>query len=309
MKLFKPKFWDKQTTLIGILLMPISIFLQILVLLKSKITKRIKVSIPIICVGNIYIGGTGKTPLTLEIVSILKELNKKVAIVKKDYQNQQDEFKLIESKEVRLFKNVSRITSINNAISNGFETVVLDDGFQDFSVERSLDIVCFNEKQLIGNGMTLPSGPLREPFSSLKRCQIIMINGETNLEFEKKIKGTSNNISIYYSKYLPTNIENFKNQNLLAFAGVGNPENFFNLLLKNNLNIIKKISFPDHYNYSLKELKDLINYSKEKKLKLITTEKDYFRIKHFKLPEIVSLNVKLEILNRNNFQKEIIKYL
>jgi len=309
MKLFKPKFWDKQTTLIGILLMPISIFLQILVLLKSKITKRIKVSIPIICVGNIYIGGTGKTPLTLEIVSILKELNKKVAIVKKDYQNQQDEFKLIESKEVRLFKNVSRITSINNAISNGFETVVLDDGFQDFSVERSLDIVCFNEKQLIGNGMTLPSGPLREPFSSLKRCQIIMINGETNLEFEKKIKDTSNNISIYYSKYLPTNIENFKNQNLLAFAGVGNPENFFNLLLKNNLNIIKKISFPDHYNYSLKELKDLINYSKEKKLKLITTEKDYFRIKHFKLPEIVSLNVKLEILNRNNFQKEIIKYL
>ena len=309
MKLFKPKFWNKQTTLIGILLIPISIFLQILVLLKRKITKRIKVSIPIICVGNIYIGGTGKTPLSLEIVSILKELNKKVAIVKKDYHNHQDEFRLIESKEVRLFKNVSRIKSINNAISNGFNTVVLDDGFQDFSVKRNLDIVCFNEKQLIGNGMTLPSGPLREPFSSLKRCQIIMINGETNLEFEKKIKNTSSNISIYYSKYLPTNIENFKNQNLLAFAGVGSPENFFNLLLKNNLNIIKKISFPDHYNYSLKELKDLINYSKEKKLKLITTEKDYFRIKHFKLPEISSFNVKLEILNKDNFQKEIIKYL
>ena len=309
MKLFKPKFWNKQTTLIGILLIPISIFLQILVLLKRKITKRIKVSIPIICVGNIYIGGTGKTPLSLEIVSILKELNKKVAIVKKDYHNHQDEFRLIESKEVRLFKNVSRIKSINNAISNGFNSVVLDDGFQDFSVKRNLDIVCFNEKQLIGNGMTLPSGPLREPFSSLKRCQIIMINGETNLEFEKKIKNTSSNISIYYSKYLPTNIENFKNQNLLAFAGVGSPENFFNLLLKNNLNIIKKISFPDHYNYSLKELKDLINYSKEKKLKLITTEKDYFRIKHFKLPEISSFNVKLEILNKDNFQKEIIKYL
>jgi len=309
MKLFKPKFWNKQTTLIGILLIPISIFLQILVLLKRKITKRIKVSIPIICVGNIYIGGTGKTPLSLEIVSILKELNKKVAIVKKDYHNHQDEFRLIESKEVRLFKNVSRIKSINNAISNGFNSVVLDDGFQDFSVKRNLDIVCFNEKQLIGNGMTLPSGPLREPFSSLKRCQIIMINGETNLEFEKKIKDTSSNISIYYSKYLPTNIENFKNQNLLAFAGVGSPENFFNLLLKNNLNIIKKISFPDHYNYSLKELKDLINYSKEKKLKLITTEKDYFRIKHFKLTEISSFNVKLEILNKDNFQKEIIKYL
>jgi len=309
MKIFKPKFWDKQNTLIKFLLMPLSVFFQILIFLRNKITKTKKMSIPVICVGNIYIGGTGKTPLSLEIVNILKQLNKKAAIVKKEYATHQDEFKLIESKEVHLFKNLTRIKSINNAINAGFDCVVLDDGFQDFSIKKNLDIVCFNEKQLIGNGTTLPSGPLREPFSSLKRCQIVMINGEENLEFEKKIKNISKDISIYYSKYLPINLKNFNNQNLLAFAGVGNPENFFDLLLNNNLNILKKISFPDHYNYSLEELKNLIHYSRERKLKLITTEKDFFRIKHFELPEIESLNVKLEILNKYKFQKKIAEYL
>ena len=108
---------------------------------------------------------------------------------------------------------------------------------------------------------------------------------------------------------MPTNIEKFKGQNLLAFAGIGNPENFFNLLEKNNLKIIKKISYPDHYNYSLKDLNDLISFSLKNNLKLITTEKDFFRIKNYKLLQIEYLSLKLEILKKNGFEKEIIKYL
>ena len=157
--------------------------------------------------------------------------------------------------------------------------------------------------------MTLPSGPLREPFSSIKRCQIIIINGVKNLEFELQIKKISNGISIYYSEYLPTNIKQFRNKNLFAFAGIGNPENFFNLLKKNNLIITKKIAFPDHYKYSLKELEKIINFCIKNNLRPVTTEKDFFRIKHFKLPKIEYLSVKLEILDKNNFEKEINKYL
>jgi len=157
--------------------------------------------------------------------------------------------------------------------------------------------------------MTLPSGPLREPFYSLKKCQIVVINGKINIKFEKKIKNVSSNISIYYSNYLPTNIEKFKGHNLLAFAGIANPENFFNLLEQNNLKIIKKISFPDHYNYSSKELNDLVNFSLKNNLRIITTEKDFFRIKNYKLLQIEYLSLKLEILKKNSFEKEIIKYL
>lgn len=309
MKMLKPKFWNKKNSLIGFFLIPFSYFLQLLFLLQKKITKQKYSSIPVICVGNIYLGGTGKTPLAIEIIKILEKSNKKVGLVKKSYTNHLDEFKLIQSKGVTLFKALSREVAIKNAVKDGFEYVVLDDGFQDFSINKNLNIVCFNEKQLDGNGMTLPSGPLREPISSLRRCQIVVINGSQNLEFEKKIKNISNNISIYYSRYHPTNIEKFKNKNLLAFAGIGNPENFFHLLKKNNLNIIKKVSFPDHYKYSLKELNNLINFSTQNDLKLVTTEKDFFRIKHLHLSQIEYLNVRLEISNKDTLEKEINKYI
>ena len=81
------------------------------------------------------------------------------------------------------------------------------------------------------------------------------------------------------------------------------------MLEKNNLNIEKKISYPDHYNYSINELNELIDFSLKNNLKLITTEKDYFRIKHFQLTQIECLNIKLEIFNKKSFEKEIIRHL
>jgi len=309
MKILKPKFWDKKNSLLSLFLLPLSIFLQILASLKKKMTIKKNVAIPVVCVGNIYLGGTGKTPLALEVVQMLIKLNKKTAIIKKFYRKHEDEFKLIESKGIKLFKNLSRYKAINKAIDNKFDCVVLDDGFQDFSINKDLNILCFSEKQLIGNGMTLPSGPLRESISSLKRCQIVVINGNRNIDFENKIKSVFKNISIYYSKYLPNNINDFKNKDLLAFAGIGNPENFFDLLENNNLKIMKKISFPDHYNYSLKELNKLINFALKNNLNLITTEKDFFRIQHFQLTQIRYLKLKLEITNKVELEKEIITHL
>ena len=309
MKILKPKFWDKKNSLLSLFLLPLSIFLQILASLKKKMTIKKDVAIPVVCVGNIYLGGTGKTPLALEVVQMLIKLNKKTAIIKKFYRKHEDEFKLIESKGIKLFKNLSRYKAINKAIDNKFDCVVLDDGFQDFSINKDLNILCFSEKQLIGNGMTLPSGPLRESISSLKRCQIVVINGNRNIDFENKIKSVSKSISIYYSKYLPNNINDFKNKDLLAFAGIGNPENFFDLLENNNLKIMKKISFPDHYNYSLKELNKLINFALKNNLNLITTEKDFFRIQHFQLTQIRYLKLKLEITNKVELEKEIITHL
>ena len=309
MKVLKPKFWSEKNSLLSFILLPISIFLQVLRVFQKKAVIKRKSSIPVICVGNIYLGGTGKTPLSLEIIKILEKIHKKTAIIKKSYREHRDEFNLIESKNIKLFKNSNRFKAICEAINQKFDCVVLDDGFQDYSINKDLNILCFNAGQLIGNGMTLPSGPLREPFSSLKRCQVVVINGNADADFEKKIKDISKNISIYYSKYLPTNIENFKEQNLLAFAGIGNPENFFKLLEDNKLKLKKKILFPDHYNYSLEELNNLIDFSLKNNLKLITTEKDFFRIKHFKLPHIKYLEVKLEISNKESFEKKIIKYL
>ena len=309
MKIFKPKFWQKKNSLISFFFLPLSFFFQFLIIIKNNLKKREKFSIPVICIGNIYLGGTGKTPLCIELAEILKKLYKKIAIVKKFYKTHDDEFKLIESKKIKLFKGPSRTQEIKKAVLDKFDCVILDDGFQDSSIFKDLNIICFNGEQLAGNEMTIPSGPLREPLSSLKNSQIIVINGNVNDVFEKKIKDMSKDISIYYSKYLPTNLDKFINHNLLAFAGIGNPDNFFNLLEKNNLRVLKKVSFPDHYNYSVKELNDLVNFAIKNNLKIITTEKDFFRIEHHKIPQIQCLNIKLEVKNKDKFEKEIIKCL
>ena len=309
MKIFKPNFWHKKNSFVAFLLMPLSIFFQFLVTFKNILIKKEKFSIPIICVGNIYLGGTGKTPLCIELAEILKKSNKKVVIIKKFHKAHEDEFKLIESKKIKLFKSPSRSLALKKAETDKFDFAILDDGFQDSSIIKDLNIICFNEEQLAGNEMTLPSGPLREPLSSLRNSQIVVINGNVNVMFEKKIKAISNDINIYYSKYLPANLNQFTKKKLLAFAGIGNPNNFFNLLEKNNLRVVKKISFPDHYKYSLKELNNLVNFSKINNLKIITTEKDYFRIQHHKISQIEYLSVKLEIESKDKFEKDIIQRL
>ena len=309
MKIFKPKFWNKKYSFFSYALLPFSFFFQFLTYCKKKIIKKKKLSVPIICVGNIYIGGTGKTPLSIEVAKMFENFNKKTAIIKKNYKSHDDEFKLIEAKKITLFKNTSRILAIEEAIKNKIEFIILDDGLQDPTLHKDLNIVCFNERQLIGNGMILPSGPLRESLSSLKNYQITVINGDRNILFEKKIKDINKEMDIYYSNYLPSNLDKFLGKDLLAFAGIGSPDNFFNLLEKNNLKITKKVSYPDHYSYSLTELRKLIKFSLINNLKIITTEKDYFRIKKFKLPEIEFLNLKLEITNRESLEKKIIKYL
>ena len=309
MKIFKPKFCQEKNSLLSFSLFPLSIFFQFLITLKKILKRKEKFSIPVICVGNIYLGGTGKTPLCIQLAGILKKFNKKNAIIKKSYKTHEDEFKLIESKKIKLFKSSSRSLALKKAEIDKFDFAILDDGFQDSSIIKDLNIICFNEEQLAGNEMTLPSGPLREPLSSLRNSQIVVINGNVNEMFEKKIKAISNDINIYYSKYLPTNLNQFTKKNLLAFAGIGNPNNFFNLLEKNNLRVVKKISFPDHYKYSLKELNNLVNFSKINNLKIVTTEKDYFRIQHHKISQIECLSVKLEIESKDKFEKDIIQCL
>ena len=310
MKIFKPRFWDyNYSSFLAILLFPIAILIQFFSLIKKLATRKKVFSIPVICVGNIYLGGTGKTPLSVKLYEILKKLNKNPAIIKKFYQEHFDEINFIKEKVENIFVHSSRVKAVAQAIERKVKTIILDDGFQDSSIKKDLNILCFNSNQLIGNGMTLPSGPLRETLASVKKANIVIINGNKSEDFEKKILKLSNNkIKIFYSNYFPKNIEKFENKKLLAFAGIGNPSNFFNLLKSYNLKIEKTFSFPDHYKYSQKDLKNLIDLSKSNDLELITTEKDYYRIKNFNFEEIKYLSVTLKINEEKKLIDEIKKY-
>ena len=172
MKIKKPKFWDrKYHTFFSLILWPLSFIYQIIVLIKKSTTNKKKFSIPTICVGNIYIGGTGKTPLSIKIWEIFKNDNSPV-IIKKNYKNHKDEVDLIK-KYSKVIVTGKRSDGINKAIEKKFGLVIMDDGYQDFEIKKNLNILCFNGEQQIGNGQTIPSGPLRENLKSLTFLQIL----------------------------------------------------------------------------------------------------------------------------------------
>ena len=309
MKIHKPKFWNSKASIFVYILYPFSLLIRAYTYLKRIFDVPHQFKIKVICVGNIYIGGTGKTPLAIYLAKGLQKIGKKTAIIKKNYVSQIDEQKLIRSNFENLITDSLRSKAIKSAEKKGFDLAILDDGFQDFKINKNLNILCFNQHQKIGNGLIIPSGPLRESLNSISDAKIAIINGIKDIEFEKLIYSYNQGISIYYSRYMPSNIKFFENKKLLAFAGIGNPENFFNLLLSFNLDVRKKLSFPDHYKFNNNELTEIINEAKKNNYQIITTEKDYFRIKNFNNYEIEYLKVELSIERGEELIDNIKKYI
>ena len=307
MKLFKPKFWKSNKNFFTVLLIPLSLITWIYIILKKTFIQKVKFNIPVICVGNIFIGGTGKTPLSIHIARKLSENGKNPAIVRKYYKSHKDEHKMIISYYNKLILNLNRSKGIYEALEKGYDAVILDDGFQDYKIKKNLSIICFNSNQLIGNGYLFPSGPLRESLGSLKNANILIINGDRSLNFEQKILKIQKDLKIYYSNYKPLNIQEFKNKKLLVISGIGNPENFFKILKDNQMNIQKKMVYPDHYEFTKNEMLKIIEYAKKNDFQIVVTEKDYYKIKDFSLENIKYLKVKLEIEKEEEFIKNVMK--
>lgn len=306
----KPKFWDyKEPGLISLLLLPFSYLVQIynfLLIKKNKID-----GIKTICIGNIYLGGTGKTPLSIETIKILNSLNYKTCFIKKDYSDQVDEQRLLESKG-KLFCKKNRIDATNSAIKENFNVAIFDDGLQDKKIKYDISIVCFNQKIGVGNGLVLPSGPLRENLKSLKKYDAVFLNGNssTELSFEKKIQEEFSNIKIFKSTYSIINLEELdNNERYLAFAGIGNFDNFIDLLKVNNINLVKTINYPDHYKYNDSDIKKIKEIAKFNEAKIITTEKDFLRINENNRNEINVVKIKLIINNKSEFTNFLKKKL
>ena len=308
MKFKKPKFWN-SINFLSVILLPFSLLTLVFNIFKSQVITENRFSIPIICVGNIFIGGTGKTPLSIYIYNLLKNKKFKPAIVRKYYPSHADEINFTKSKVRQFFSDRKRLESISKAIIKKNNVIIMDDGMQDVSVNKDLSIMCFNSTDLIGNGFLLPAGPLREQLKKVNSCRIAVINGKRNILFEKKLKSISDSIEIFQSKYEIKNLKRLRGKKILAFAGIGNPKNFFKLLRENGLKIKQEISFPDHYNYKKSEVKNLMLLAKEKGLKLITTEKDYFRVKQLGFKKIDYVSVNLKIINFKSFEKELLRNL
>ncbi len=310
MKLNKPSFWDyKKPNFLAYILLPLTFPILIRNFFAKSFSKESFHKIKTICVGNIYIGGTGKTPLSIKINNLIKAQGLKSTVIKKFYNDQSDEQSLIKN-YTNLICKKNRLDALKDAINQNFEFAIFDDGLQEKSISYDLKIVCFNNLQWKGNGFLIPAGPLREKIESLKNFDVIILNGDQkkNQDILNEIKQLNNSINIFETFYKPMNLKEFDNNaNYVAFTGIGNSENFYNTIIENKFKIIKKFSFPDHYTYSDNDLKKILNYAKNNNAKIITTEKDYLRLNSNFTQDVKYLKLELVIPDEKKLINILIK--
>ena len=301
MQIRKPLFWNEKN-IISFLLYPLTLITFIINFVK-KFSNKKKYNLKTICVGNIYIGGTGKTPLTIEINKILKKKFKTI-FIKKKYFNQLDEQNILKSNGKLICYN-DRNLCLEVAKSKKYNLAILDDGLQDKSISYDISIACFNSSSGIGNGFLLPAGPLRENISILNSYDAIFLNGENkNKKLYSNLKKICPKTKVYNANYYPVNIKKFNlKKNFLVFCGIGNPDEFLKTLKKYKFKIKEKFIFPDHFNFSNEQINKIKQVAKIKKLDIITTEKDYLRLNKKNRKDIKFLKVILKIQDIQNFSK------
>ena len=307
MKLNKPKFWETKN-FISLLLYPLTIITFLINFSKKFSIKKI-FKIKTICIGNVFIGGTGKTSLAIEIYKLLGTKLKPV-FIKKKYENHFDEINLLKDKGKIIFTS-SRENALFKAKDKKFKVAILDDGLQQKNIHYDIKIACFNTEQGLGNEFMIPAGPLRESINEIKKYDFVFLNGEKkNNKLILRIKSINRNIKIYKGKYKPTNLNKFdRNKKYLMFCGIGNPQEFEKTLIKYRFKINHKVIYPDHYKISNNEITELKKKAMKDDLCLITTEKDFFRLNKNERKNIKFLKTELKIKNKFNLKKDLISKL
>ena len=272
--------------------------------LKNQISS-FKTDIPVVVVGNINIGGTGKTPLVKYIASKLRERGLKVGIVSRgyggnfsgtlrvddntEYKKSGDEAQMLANLNVPLYLDKNRPRAIQNLINeNDCDVILSDDGLQHYKMYRDIEIIVIDGSRRLGNGLTFPAGPLRESSKRLKTGNYIINNGGPTKDGEILM-------TLQPSKFVHLNtgksydIDKWPMHNQLhAVAGLGNPGRFFDTLSQLNFDI-ERHPFPDHHQFEESDLEFLDHHP------IIMTEKDAARCKNFENPRIWYLTVEPKI--------------
>ncbi|MCX7990968.1 MAG: tetraacyldisaccharide 4'-kinase [Proteobacteria bacterium] len=304
-KIFFDLWYRKRYSYLIIFLLPLSLIYYLIVSVRNFIYDNFSLSkrldSKVISIGNINLGGTGKTPFLIYQLKDLTKKYKKILVLSRGYGSKikgelsdsdgfSDEGRLIKSKfpEIVVWTGKDRIKSYQEYKKKyGLpEIVLLDDGFQHRVIKRDEDIVLINGKLLFGNKLIFPAGPLREPVGSVKKRATTLVVKEGDYENYRKVKEIFPDKEIlrfelresYFVDFRGNRKEeNFlKNKDISAFCGIANPYSFFETLERKGIVIKRKIFFSDHYSYTERDIERICN---EKNILYITTEKDFVKIK------------------------------
>lgn len=295
-----PNFWTKKTPdWRARLLYPLSIIYSLITWFRQLLSSPYKSKIPVICVGNFTMGGAGKTPLTLSIYQQLKELGLNPCILSRGYGGKALGPLLVDKKtdtpalvgdEPYMMAQYAPVVIARKRKAgalyiekHGFDCVIMDDGFQNPTLFKDLSICVVDSGSSVGNGYVFPAGPLREPLSRAQsRCDGVVYVGE---EAAVDLFDHSTKLPKFKTKIIPSKTDALPNQ-ILAFAGIGRPDKFYNTLQSMDISILAAHNFPDHHPYSEEDLNHLKQRADTLEVGMVTTEKDWV-----KLPEAWQKNI------------------
>ncbi|MEK6679734.1 MAG: tetraacyldisaccharide 4'-kinase [Nitrospirota bacterium] len=322
--------------LYGIILVIRSFFYTVSLLKKRKLNAKV------ISVGNLTVGGTGKTPMVIAVAEILTRKNKKTAVLSRGYKSSKEgKLRIVsDGNEIKLdpasagdepyliaerLKGVSvlicpnRYESGRYAIDNfGSDTIILDDGFQNLAIKKDFDILLIDAMNPFGSGYLLPRGILREPLSAIKRADIIVItkadSHKNNPDIIETVRLYNPHAPIFKAIYKPSELVNIatsrkeginilENKSVTIFSGIANPLSFSYLIKNSGANIVEEFIFNDHHFYTKNEV-DKIKLSNKKADMIITTEKDAVKIRELIKEDINIWSVRIDLYIDNIIELE-----
>lgn len=316
-KLVYPKFWSSKGVL-PTLLTPLSWLYISLGFFRKILAKPIRLDAKVICVGNITVGGTGKTQIVESLAKYYKEQNKRLLVITKGYgsslkgaklvektdtaQDVGDESKLLsETAPVIAAKKIKYALSLIEEIKP--EIIIFDDGLQNPNFIKDCKIIVIDNLRGIGNGKIFPAGPLRtKPNTAIKECNAIIAIGDSECVEPTITKNAKNHNKPIFKAKIKL-VSALKNTEYFAFSAIGNPEKFFNTLAMSGANIKKTMAFPDHHQFSNDEISELKEIAKKHYYTLITTKKDYVKINSTESIDCAIVEIIFE--NKERLIKEI----
>jgi tetraacyldisaccharide 4'-kinase len=275
---------------------------------------------PIVSVGNITLGGTGKTPFVEYLCRWFLKRGKRPVILSRGYRSDgaiNDEAELLRANlpDVPHLQGLDRVALARRAIAEYCpDVLVLDDGFQHRRLARELDIVLLDSTEPFGYGRLFPRGLLREPIASLNRANLIVLTRadlctpDAVLQIRKQVSAAAMARPVVLAAHRPTAVRSsdrtsypvgmLSNQPVVAFCGIGNASAFWSTLERIGCRVLKVRQFPDHHHYSHRDLSDLAAWASDRAGSyVVTTQKDHVKIAAKELGGVplVSLNIEVEI--------------
>ncbi|MBB5052944.1 tetraacyldisaccharide 4'-kinase [Afipia massiliensis] len=293
----EPAFWYRPPSLLSRLLAPLG------AIYGAVTTRRMArdgafAGLPVLCVGNYHVGGAGKTPATIALVKLLREMGEKPFVVSRGYGGSQQgpvrvdqaehtaadvgDEPLMMASSVSVIVSRDRVAGAALARAQGASVVLLDDGFQNPALVKDVSLIVIDASRGVGNGGMFPAGPLRAPLEpQIARTDALIVIGAGNAASEIEAAVAKRAAPVLRARLVPdqASVDRLRDQRLLAFAGIGDPPRFFATLRACGVDVAEERTFADHHPFTPEEIERLVSDAAAKSLTLVTTEKDMARIR------------------------------